>query len=754
MSILTSFFNDNTISLEVRNRLKLFIREVVTRDLIDDPIINEFLHGVVIKRNINLRIPAAEIKGEEEDKEEINKKILESGSHDNMVKRPEIEEAGKESNKILSAEDAEKQEKFKLPVRENDKPKYFSKNAQLEVSGYVEFDAIPHVFTKKKNDKNPHQILHSQRQWLMNQAILKYYNESSLAGIKNKKIVAISPSSGLTRYLYPSGNYYINTAITGDPNDISRGVMTMVEIVSIKKDEFLNNWCSCYQEKEPCQHIKEFNPQLVLLPHSVYYLKDELINWFLDKGKDVIGTAHVYNPDTAGQIIDRSWRKIREEGDEKNKKQKYKGYVISEYSEENGQVTMDIKDDKVYHHRNFMPALYNTSNITTQTTTTRVHQRFRFQNMDHISFQITGIYGMANDFNSYISSNRAKNPILITSSSKLETVSEQNVGNYYIKEVGEDGDKMLIRILDSKVETFHVRSRNTSLLNILFHWGNGNLMDRDFYRFVRQFKFTQEGGILNIENDAYNNIYLAAMAVTKYDYKNLLTLYQKAVAIIGRKMINIGTIYTLVKTILRDVVKTKLMVLQLSETRILKDISEFPYKKSIPQKIFDFLVSPLELDSDLNIKKEVKTKVTYTKSKLEYPKFRKIKKEPEELEREHLEQNRQEEENNINNINNVIGDNDNINTEIITDRSTNLLITRPRLGLEEKVSQEINDKSNNVLLNGLLGNNEQNISGFIGLTKFRNKTEEERILEDKKKKMSNHMKQLGLVGFEMDLNIY
>lgn len=734
--------------------MKLFIKEVVTRDLIDDPIINEFLHGVIVKRNINLRIPADEQNKKEENSEAPSEEKLEGGSHENMVTRPKMEQAGVEKNKPKSADNIQAVEKDKLQIKEADKPKYSSKGANLDVSGYVEFDAIPHVFTKKRNDKNPHQILHSQRQWLMNQAILKYYNESSFDPIKKKRIVAISPSSGLTKYLYPSGNYYINTAITGDPNDISRGVMTMVEIISIKKEEFLSNWCSCFQEKEPCIHIKEFNPQLVLLPHSVYYLKDELINWFLDKGKDVIGTAHVYNPDTAGQIVDRSWRKLREDGESKNKKQKYKGYVISEYSEENGQVTMDIKDDKVYHHRNFMPALYNTSNITTQTTTTRVYQRFRFQNMDHISFQVTGIYGMANDFNSYISSNRAKNPILITSSSKLETVSEQNVGNYYIKEVGDEGDKMLIRILDSKVETFHVRSRNTSLLNILFHWGNGNLMDRDFFRFVRQFKFTQEGGILNIENDAYNNIYLAAMAVTKYDYKNLLTLYQKAVAIIGRKMINIGTIYTLVKTILRDVVKTKLMVLQLSETRILKDISEFPYKKSIPQKIFDFLVSPLELDSDLNIKKECKTKVTYTKSKLEYPKFRKVKKEPEELEHDNLEANREQENDNINNINNIVDNNDNLHTEIITDRSTNLLITRPRLGLEEEVDKEIKEKSNNILLNGLQGNTEQNLSGFIGLTKFRNKTEQEKILEDKKKKMAKHIKQLGLVGFEMDLDIY
>jgi len=377
-----------------------------------------------------------------------------------------------------------------------------------------------------------------------------------------------------------------------------------------KVASILDNTCSCFQGETMCHHLKKFRPQVVICPHSAYYLSNAWFNDVLASGAVILVVAHVYPDGTEGHITERlenedhqgHFLTVDAHGDPLPPF----NYQVASWSCKNQHVTMRISDDKVYEHDNFMPALWSTSNITTKTTVTQVYQTFYHDNMRHYGALITGTPFVENDFNKDVEDEA---PLqwehLIQVNGNLDKATP-TTKKFYVRK-GANGNT-LIRVLHGKTRVFHFRLGHFSLFNLLFKSNKSDDILNHWKVFTRQFALEEPGMDFQLDNEIYNSIYQACYALKKFDFEDLDLLHRKCVAYLGASFVSPFMVYVLMREILVDVIRSKVYIYHLSENEVLKNLSQFPFKKNFLDKVADYFLDPTELTTDLTVKKEKKVK--------------------------------------------------------------------------------------------------------------------------------------------------
>jgi hypothetical protein len=199
-----------------------------------------------------------------------------------------------------------------------------------------------------QSSTNPHNELAQERAYLENLA-RKYLQYSPITGLFRRKMADIGGSCRGTTYglTLKTGNEFINRPILPDqPQDISRYNNLQAAMV-LGSDHY--NWCSCLQN-DICTHIREFNPDDLLMTHTAYYLDlEKIISSFLDKDHIIHLVLHIFNPNrnksslSIGGLEQCQW----------------------EINEKNGmrEVTFTARGNADYKHNTILSGLYEKDNV-------------------------------------------------------------------------------------------------------------------------------------------------------------------------------------------------------------------------------------------------------------------------------------------------------------------------------------------------------------------------------------------------------
>jgi hypothetical protein len=484
------------------------------------------------------------------------------------------------------------------------------------------FKSVPEskLEIKESND-NPHDVLHTQRIHLMNYGIKKYFGIKEISELpKTVKIVMISPASNLYLNLFYTHNVFINQAMTNDPNDRERLVKLIFNLIKIAPsiealDKLGSNICTCYQGEERCSHTKIFGHALYLLPHSIYYLKDQFINNLLKEGIEIIFTAHVIKENSTGKVerilmnkienepqivTDREYYKMNTQDDitsiklgaVKKKRRAVTKYEIASWKSENGWVDFEVKDDKYYNHQNFLPELYRIKNITTEYTITRVYKYFIFENMIHVVGVITGTEGHDNDFRSYTEAKTRYNNYEILPGTQINLINENTVGRIYMKEDEKTQRCALMRVYESQSEIFTFRFDQFSMINRL-GWKVGHrFTEQEYIDFTRQMYIKKKGNKIVVSNEAMNGLLESLLNTTYIDSNILISMWKRCLATFGSSAVDQDQIYDIMTLLLFEALKTKIYINHLGESDLVTAYNNLLKKTdhSLYTRFVDWLV--------------------------------------------------------------------------------------------------------------------------------------------------------------------
>jgi hypothetical protein len=529
----------------------------------------------------------------------------------------------------------------------------FSKPIELEMEQDIEtdspelFHSVPSSYVKVVGKKqNPHDPLHVQREHLIEYSLKKYFNVKTIneVGMRQPRIAMISPASGTYLKLFYTQDIHICQAITNDPNDIERFerlVIALMRLAPNPKDvlEIGKRVCTCYQENEVCCHIKEQKPTIVMFPHSIYYVKDELINNILENGADIIYTAHIVKENSSGKACKYTYNNLyylykgQQHENKKyeyyRKKEKEKKYnpdaeredVIASWENDNNQVEFDIKDDKLYKHRNFLPILYETSNVSTKTTVTTVDKAFLFENMKHVSGTIRGTPFKKNDFTSYTTKYK-ESSYMIQPGSRVDKINEKMKGNVYVHNDQKTDKTVIMRIFDTKTEFMTFRAGQFSIKEKM-KWMVGNIFsEKEYMDLTRNYIVEKKANKIVINNEAFNGLMESLLHTEKIDSKILMSMWKRCLATFGSSATSWEQVYDILTVLLYEGLKTRIAINELENSDIVTALNNLLNKKeySLATKIIDFLFKPTPVEQlnhcikiEQKEEKDKKYQQTYTK---------------------------------------------------------------------------------------------------------------------------------------------
>jgi hypothetical protein len=440
------------------------------------------------------------------------------------------------------------------------------------------------------SDKNQHVDLHEQRIYLLESDLKKEYHVETMSQLKNKLRIAMISAASETVHRLWGKKLHLNICLSNDMNDENRVAVILnqlIRITPLKDMELIfTNICSCYQENKYCKHLEKFDPELVLMPHSIYYLSDDFINYVINKESRIIFTAHIFKSGTTGEI---------------GNCVKFKCYM--------NEVNFNVLDDKQYNHKNFMPALLDVKNITTNATVTKLNYWFYQENSMHCVGYIEGRAGQS-DFKSSIYKKQV-NQYVLGVKHALQTVGEDNAGAIYLKE--DKDEKFMVKVLTNSVQCIDFRVEHFSFFNEFFSNESDNLKDDKFTHLAREFYIKYPEMCIEISNEVYNKLFAMAYKVDpqKLDFKKLQDMFLQTDILIGNNSNNKYMTYVVLKNILYDVLTSFFLIDNLLKSKIIAMLQNFPIKENLLDKITTFILGKTELDENLQLVK--KQEQTYNK---------------------------------------------------------------------------------------------------------------------------------------------
>jgi hypothetical protein len=469
---------------------------------------------------------------------------------------------------------------------------------------------------------NPHQLLHTERVHLMEYGLKKYFTMKDINEMpKEKKIIMVSPCSGLYLKLFYTHNIYINQALTNDPNDRERFIKLIFNLLRLAPtiddvERISQRVCVCNLDTEMCPHMKKHanDAPLYLFAHSIYYMKDKLINNILETGSDIIFTAHILKDNTEGKVAHKIYNNIKNRGSsnysinrmlkEQTKDGKAKSkeeilnpgidYTMASWVCKDNWVDFNVTDDKLYNHPNFMPILYYTKNVVTDTTITRVDKYFIHENMIHVVGSIIGSLGVKNDFRSITDVPSYKDNYVIQPGSRINKVTGVNLGTIYLNEDPETKRCALMRVFESQTQIITFRSGQFSMWEKL-KWHVGSVFtEREYMDFTQAVKIEKKGNILVVSNSALNGLLDSVMNTETVDNKILVSLWKRCLATFGDTAVDQNQIYDIMTMLIYEAVKVKALIYDLEDSDMVKAYNNMLKKSnySLYTKIYDWIFGP------------------------------------------------------------------------------------------------------------------------------------------------------------------
>jgi len=514
------------------------------------------------------------------------------------------------------------------------------------------FCSIPRskIIVNKHQESNPHGPLHTQRVHLMEYSLKKYFGIKDINELRERKVsmAMISPATGTYLKLFYTHNLHINQAITNDPNDLERFnklVMNLIKLAPTPEDvkEIGKRVCTCYLKDEPCCHIKAMKPSLIMMPHSIYYLSDKLINAILKQGADIIYTAHILKNDSSGKLETLDWNDVNKVGlryDNIKRKKKYfeKNKVdynpenqnimkVAEWKCDSNQVEFNVNDDKIYRHKNFLPLLYECKNIATKTTVTKIDKYFVFDNMIHASGTITGYPGYENDFCSYTTEYK-ESSYIIRPGSQIDKINENMAGNLYVHYDKEKDKPTLMRVYKTKVEFMTFRVGQFSLKDKI-KWAVGNCFsEKEYMDMTKNYIMSKKAQKIVVGNEAFNGLMESLLNSEKIDNKILSSMWKRCLATFGASVTSWEQVYDIMTQLLYESLKARIAINELENSDIVFAMNNLLKKNnySWTTRIYDYFFPPTKIEK----KEQPKEEKTYTeapKLKMQVPKKkRKVRK--------------------------------------------------------------------------------------------------------------------------------
>jgi hypothetical protein len=495
--------------------------------------------------------------------------------------------------------------------------RYITKKNPLEVPHGDSVESIPAIPTKSVDSTNFHSYLHNSRVYLMAHALLKHTSSYSTIDLSNRKIATISNAAGLS-HLFPYGNYFINQAYTDEYSDLERISKTYLECINEinnhiiqppisktqiivgdrpalasypKKTELKNpflllnqNICHCIQKDDLCEHILAFEPEILLLPHSLYYMSKQFINNVLARGIVIIYVAHIFNPmATSGSI--QSHTTTTDEIDVKTESaeklpnnyailkritaNKYEQITVAEWEKKNGFVDFKITDEKFYHHQDILNYLFDMSVVENKKGINRVLFRIKDGDCHHIAGVMKG------EYIDYVRDQGDAETLILTRDTRIDTAMEiTRKGNLSLLEV-ENDQKILLKKIYGKRHLIQF-SVGTLGQKLSMKWKKifnssqkTEVLASDFYDFFVNFQIEFPNQIVILDNVIYNNLVNYA---DELDFTNEAEVdnFRKIVKRFFPQITNPTTIRTIAFQVIKEVIFGKIITKDIMQSNFLK----------------------------------------------------------------------------------------------------------------------------------------------------------------------------------------
>jgi hypothetical protein len=551
--------------------------------------------------------------------------------------------------------------------------------------------SIPPIHTKEVFTTNSHALLHNSREYLAQHALMKEFDARSLLELHNKKIATISSAAGL-QYLFPYGNYFVNQATTGNAGDFKRSRKSIQSLfnsindawrlkrtyrsldvnyedgktiprdIPVEPDQrgfnlLMANTCDCYLKDRLCNHILQFKPSVIVMPHSIYYLsKDLLINIFKDlPGVQILVICHLFDP-------------IKDSGSVNTHIHQYEDYILSDlksdhqvpvdeipaktrsfivtkewkaanWYREKGQIVFRTGDEEEYRHKDVFGYMYSKSNQSSQGSNLRVVQRIQHDNCQHVAMFIEGGFSFELEGDTAISQ-----PMVITNRRTMVDgcIAAEN-GGVSVVDPGKGEEVMLIRKVESSFEfiDFRMDSIPGSLITkvkafITASKQGTDIMSSDYYDFVRSFRLVLPAQVFSIDISLYNTMLQQAKMIFRTKSENGKPAYnftkEKAIqaedmisVLIGTKSTAIlTTVRIIARNLIRDIIVNEVLTESYLQSKFINLYNEGKLRVendlTFFQRIFNKVIEPKEVD--VNLKKvEKKEKSSFPEPLDENPRL-------------------------------------------------------------------------------------------------------------------------------------
>jgi len=476
---------------------------------------------------------------------------------------------------------------------------------------------------------NPHINMHGPRVYLLNSAILKTLGIKNITEARNYRIASISKPTDTDVQLF-GPNFFINQYLSEDINDRERIISNygkMMRMVHYREEQYnedcikyvYENCCHCKQEDDLCEHILKFNPEVLLLPHSGYYLNKKFLTNVVRRGIVIIGTAHVCDEYVMGSKIVEQIDEVVTFGKKYNKEGKYdyeyknikQERTVAEWERRHGKIFFDVKDDKMYHHDNFLNFLYYQNNFQYQETLYTVSAQVEYEGMKHLSYTIKGtenakaVLGLpVNELEKLIIKNSCPDYILGLESNITTAVDKINQNKVFIVEDKRNTDKVtyMVRNVKNNLEFSLFRTKEPTFVNAIRRWWfkkdrNAVNFDYDFEAFKLEYQATT----IQISNSLYMDLLASAMGIVEKNKKNLESFFRKAIIMLATTTNKILTVYQVLKSIVRDLFIVQLCIVDLMNDPILKNLDQIKAENdfTFKEKVYDFFFGSTKLNDEL-----------------------------------------------------------------------------------------------------------------------------------------------------------
>jgi hypothetical protein len=497
--------------------------------------------------------------------------------------------------------------------------RYITKKNPLEVPHGDTVESIPAIPIKSIDSNNFHSYLHNSRVYLLTHALLKHTSSYSTIDLSNRRIATISNAAGLS-HLFPYGNYFINQAYTDEYSDLERISKTYLECINeinnhmiqppISKTQIIvgdrpalasypkktnvenpftllnKNICHCTQKDDLCEHILEFNPEILLLPHSIYYMSKQFINNVLARGIVIIYVAHIFNPMATSGSIQSHVTTTDEIDVQTNNKEEFKlpnnytvlkkitankheQITVAEWEKKNGCIDFKITDEKFYHHQDVLNYLFDTSVVENKKGINRVMFRIKDGDCHHIAGVMKG------EYIDYIRDQGDAETLILTRDTRIETAMEiTRKGNLSLLEVENDQKILLKKIYGKRhLMQFSVGTLGQKLSlkwKKLFNSSqNSEILASDFYDFFINFQIEFPNQIVILDNQIYNNLVNYADEV---DFTNEAEVdnFRKIVKRFFPQVTNPTTIRTIAFQVIKEVIFGKIITRDIMQSNFLR----------------------------------------------------------------------------------------------------------------------------------------------------------------------------------------